>query len=167
MSKPSLKVTKDFTDKFNDIVKRFKNDGVLVGIPEVKTERKDESVSEPIGNAAILAINVFGSPINNIPPRDVMTIGIRRAKDAIADQFKKAAVASLSAGFSALDTYYGRAGFIASTEIKKTINDQDGIDGPSEATLRARRSMGFKGEKALLVTGQMRNAITYVVKGGK
>ena len=36
----------------------------------------------------------------------------------------------------------------------------------SDATLETRESEGFKGTKALIVTGQMRNAITYVVKKG-
>jgi hypothetical protein len=167
MSKPTLKVTKDFTERMNDIVKRFRHDEVLVGIPEQETARKeDEDASEPINNATILAINEFGSPANNIPPRPVMAIGIRKAKDEIAEQFKKAAIAALSAGFSAVDTFYDRAGFAASMSVKKTINEQDGIDKPSDATLTARKAMGFKGEKALIVTGQTRNAITFVRRGG-
>ena len=33
--KPTMTVTSDFTENFNAIIKRFKNDVVLVGIPEV------------------------------------------------------------------------------------------------------------------------------------
>lgn len=162
MSKPYLKVTSDFTDDFNKIVKQFKQDSVLVGIPEQKTERKDE---DKINNATLLAINNFGSPANNIPPRPVMAIGIKNARAEIAEQFKQAALKALDKGVSALAFYYNRAGIIASTSIKKAINAQEGFDGPSDATIKARESRGFKGEKALIVTGQMRNAITYVVKG--
>lgn len=162
MSKPSLVVTEDFTENFNQIVKQFKRDAVLVGIPEADTERKED---EPITNAAILAINEFGSPLNNIPPRPVMAIGIRNAQDAIAEQFKLAAQGALSKGLAALPVAYNRAGLIASNSIKKAINSQEGIEAPSDATLAARAAAGFKGTKALIVTGQMRNAITYVVKG--
>lgn len=161
MSKPTLKVTSDFTKKFNDIIKSFKHDAVLVGIPEGQTTREN---TEPINNATLLAINEFGSPANNIPARPVMSIGIRSAQEEIAKEFKKAAQNSLSQGFKAIDIYYERAGIIASNSIKKTINSQTDIAPPSEATLRIRKSKGFRGTKALIVSGQMRNAITYVVR---
>lgn len=163
MSKPTLKVTSDFTQAFNEIVKRFKADAVLVGIPQ-DSKRKEEG---EINNATILAMNHFGSPANNIPPRPVMTTGLKNAQPAIAEQFKTAAQNVLSKGSAALDTYYERAGIIASNSVKAVISSQEGIAPPSEATLSARKYLtkeGFKGTKALLVTGQVRNAITYVVK---
>lgn len=170
MSKPSLTVTTDFTEQFNEIVKGFKRDDVLVGIPEADNDRNDDGKKEdegPLGNAAILAINNFGSPDNGIPARPVMEIGIRNAQDAIAEEFKKAAVNALKNGLSALPQYYERAGIIASTSVKKAINSQEGIKPPADSTIAAREARGFKGKKALIVTGQVRNAITYVVKGGK
>ena len=162
MSKPTLKITSDFTKSFNETIKKFKRDAVLVGIPEETSERKSD---EPISNAAILAINEFGSPLNNIPPRPVMAIGIRNAQEEIGEQFKGAAIAALKNGFSAIDQYYERCGIIASNSVKKAINDQEGIEEPAESTLKARKAQGFSGTKALVVTGQMRNSITYVVKG--
>lgn len=167
MSKPTLKVTEDFTDQFNETVKRFKRDAVLVGIPEADTKRDDSEPQgeEPINNATILAINEFGSPANNIPPRPVMAIGIASAQDEIAEQFKIACREALKKGLSALSIYYNRAGLIASNAVKKAINSQTDIDGPAESTLAARKAAGFKGTKSLIVTGQMRNSITYVVKG--
>lgn len=167
MSGPKLTVTSDFTSRFNEIIKKFKNDAVLVGIPASDSARKpDEDGKMPgINNATILAINNFGSPANNIPARPVMSIGIQNAQKAIAEQFKQAAVNALSKGFDAIHIYYERAGIIASNSIKKAINSQIGIKAPSEATLAARKSAGFAGKKSLLVTAQMRNAITYVVKG--
>lgn len=160
MSEPTLTVTSDFTGKFNEVIKRFKKDAVLVGIPQGDDPRE----SNEINNATLLAINNFGSPANNIPPRPVMQIGIRNAQEKIAEQFAIAARDALSKGPAALATCYERAGIIASNSIKKVINDQEGIDGPASSTLKARESRGFKGTKALVVTGQMRNAITYVVQ---
>lgn len=156
-----MKVTSDFTDKFNQIVKQFKSDAVLVGIPQEENQRDSEAL---INNATLLAINEFGSPVNNIPPRPVMAIGLKKAQEEIGEQFKLAAQKSFDQGINALDTYYNRAGIIASNSIKKVINAQDGIASPAESTLAARKSKGFSGTKALIVTGQMRNAITYVVK---
>lgn len=168
MKNPTIKVT-DFTADFNAVIKRFKNDQVLVGIPAEKTERESDDKSDDksgITNAALLAINNFGSPAQNIPPRPVMAIGIANAQDEIADQFAMAAKNALKDGVSAVTKYYNRAGIIASNSIKKAINSQDGIDPPEKSTIKARESKGFKGTKALIVTGQMRNAITYVVKEG-
>ena len=166
--KPTLTVTDDFTDNFNDIIKRFKRDAVLVGIPATEAERETQAdEAAGITNAALLAINNFGSPANNIPARPVLEIGIRNAQDDIANEFKKAAVNALKDGFSALFTYYERAGIIASNAVKKAINLQEGFPGPAESTIASRKSKGFPGTKSLIVTGQMRNAITYVVnKGG-
>lgn len=168
MSGTYMKVTSDRTDEFNAIVKKFKNDAVLVGIPADDSERSadKDGESSPITNAALLAINQFGSPINNIPARPVMTIGLRKAAAAISEEFKKAAQQAFTKGFAAVTTYYERAGMIGANSIKKAINDQDGIDPPAESTLKNRASRGFKGTKSLVVSGQMRNSITYVINPG-
>ena len=160
----TLTVTKDFTKSFNETISRFKHDSVLVGIPQSDEPRED---GDPITNAAILAINHFGSEDGKIPPRPVLTIGIRKAQDTIAEQFKIMAQKTLTLGTSAISTYYERAGIIASNSVKKVINDQEGIKAPAASTLKARKYItkkGFVGTKALVVTGQMRNAISYVVK---
>lgn len=164
--KPTLTVTSDFTDNFQAIIKRFKNDQVLVGIPEYDSARQND---DEINNATLLAIANFGSPAQNIPPWPIMAIGIRNSQDAIGEEYKKAAIQSLKTGFNALDTYYNRAGIIASNSIKQVINAQDGVpdDKPEPATLEARKRNNFKGTKYWLVTGQMRNAITYVIGGKK
>lgn len=158
----NFKVTKDFTKQLYDSIKKFKKNVVLVGIPADETERKDE---DGINNATLLAINNFGSPANNIPARPVMEIGIRKAQEQIAQEFAKAAKEVLTKGSAAADLYYNRAGMIASNSVKKVINSQEGIRPPSQATLDQRKSEGFMGTKALIRTGQMRNAITYVVRG--
>lgn len=167
--KPAF-VTSDFTQEFNAIIKKFKRDEVLVGIPEADTERKakDESgneVTPQITNAALLALNNFGSPAQNISARPVMEIGIQNAQDEIAEQFKQGAKEALTEGVAVLPIYYDRAGIIAANSVKKAINSQEGIDAPADSTIATREAAGFKGTKALIVTGQMRNAITHVLKG--
>lgn len=170
MKKPTLQVTSDFTKQFNDIINAYKTDIVLVGIPADHTERKIEEGEEPkINNATIMALNNFGSAANNILAWPVMEIGIKNAQEQIAEQYRLAAKNSLRIGLDALDIYYNRAGIIASNSIKKVINAQEGLppDRPKESTLEARKRKGFKGKKALIVSGQLRNSITYVVnKGG-
>ena len=166
MSKPTLTVTQDNTKKVNDLIRQFKNDRVLVGIPESKGAREDEQSDVPT-NAALLAINEFGSPEQNIPARPVMEIGLALSSEEIAEQFKLAVQEGLGkGGLRAMERRYERAGIVASQSIKEVINGNLFIAPPSEATIIARRYQGFRGTKALIVTGQMRNAITYVVKKG-
>ena len=166
MSKPVLTVTSDFTKQFNESIKRFKNDAVLVGVPQENNGRSDKD-AQPMNNATLMAIANFGSPANNIPPWPIMAIGIKAVKDQVAEQFKKAAQGVLDKGTQAADIYYNRAGLIASNSIKKTLNDQIGVppDKPSPATMRLRAAAGFKGTKYWLVSGQLRNSITYVITG--
>lgn len=158
--KPTFQVTYDSVDEINRVIKSFKKDAILVGIPEIDNKREEG----PIGNAALLWINNFGSPVNNIPPRPVMQIGIFNAQDAISEEFRKAADDAFEKGIASVRTHYERIGMIASNSIKKTINDQIGFDEPAESTLKSRRSQGFNGTKSLIVTAQMRNAITYVIQ---
>jgi len=161
--KPYLQVTSDFTKDFEKLMKSFKNDEVLVGIPESDSPRQGDEIN----NATLLAIMNFGSEDNNIPAWPVMAIGIRDAQEQIAEEFKKAVTGSLKAGLSAVTKYYERAGIIASNSIKKVINAQEGVPSgrPLKETLIARKRDGHKGNKYWIVTGQLRNAITYVVKG--
>lgn len=166
MSKPKLTIISDFTDAFNNVINALDDKEVLVGIPEQKGLRKDDD-DDGINNAALLFINEFGSPVNNIPPRQPMKTGIKNAQPAIAEQFKKCAIQVLDKGAQAIDVYLERAGIIAANSVKKVINDQENMDPPAESTLAARRARGFAGTKSLVVTGQMRNAITSVVRSKK
>lgn len=161
VSKPTLKVTKDFTKEMLAALKQLPKKETLVGIPSAENAREDG----PIGNAAILFINEYGSPAQNIPARPVMAIGLAKVQNLIIEEFKKCAEAALTKGGGVYDKYFVRIGIIASSSIKNVIDSQDGIVGPSEATLAARESKGFMGTKALLVSGQLRNSITYAIRG--
>lgn len=189
--KPSLEVI-DRTQELMARIKMYKNDDVLVGIPASDTGRNEAVKGTPINNATLLFINNFGSPVNNIPPRPVMEIGIALAQHEIEVEFKAMLQRSLKQGLTSLAPYFNRIGMIASSSVKRVINEQIGIEGPSDTTLAIRRSGGFHnwlkfganhdalsfrnkdvksvggfmGTKALIVTGQMRNAITWVTKTG-
>lgn len=164
MSKPTLTVTTDNTEAFNRSMRSFAGDAVLVGVPAEDTDRKqDPEEKEEITNAMIMAMAEYGSPANNIPRRPVMSIGLRLAKDEIASLLGLAAKQFFNDPKAT--TYLERAGFAATNSIKKVITQQIDIDPPAESTIKARKARGFKGEKALLVSGQFRNSITFVLTG--
>jgi hypothetical protein len=104
-----------------------------------------------------------GSPANNIPARRPMSTGIAKARPKIINQMKACAKAVLDGRPEVIDTYLARVGTIASNSVKLVIDEQEGMAPPAPSTLKARKRRGFHGEKALLVTGQLRNSITYVV----
>lgn len=163
--KPFLKVVKDSTKHLKSAIKALQQKETLVGIPSTTDKRTDENGE--ITNAALLYIHEHGSDIQNIPARPVLAIGIRNAQEAIALEYAKLAKAVLTKGGNAYDTYYERVGMIASQSVKKVFNEQDGLEPLAESTLEQRKREGFNGDKALIRTGQLRNAITYVVRNKK
>ncbi len=171
-------------DRVGSVLKAIKSlaeRDVLVGVPDPKTDRKS---GEPITNAQLAYIHDNGSPVNNIPARPFMRPGIKDAQDKIDLRMKKAAEAALSGSPSGVDNELASAGLVAQNSIKSKINSGDFVP-LALSTLRARAARGRKGAKAelesraagnppnpenarpLIDTGQMRNAITYVVRNKK
>jgi hypothetical protein len=163
MKAGELKVTFDGMKKFQDAMKALAVTDVYVGIPqEVSDQRQDEEGEEFMNNATIGYINENGSDLAGIPPRPHLVPGIKKVEKEIAAEFKQAAQKAFS-NPSAVLAHYNRAGIIAVNSVKKIITDQDGFTPLSETTLERRKEQGFKGDKALIRTGQYRNAITYTV----
>lgn len=185
---PGVKVTKDFLPQFRKDMETLAGLQVLVGFPE--DNAKERKGNEQITNAALGWIHDNGAPEVGIPARPFMIPGIEREKDKIEAALVRSANTVLrprkpnqglrgdpKAGLNA-------AGLIAQRSIRATINE--GIPPPlSEATLRARAARGRKGAqqelenraqgkpastilaKPLVDTGQMRNAVNYVIRKRK
>jgi hypothetical protein len=160
---------------------------VLVGFPEDTTGRKDEDNSG-ITNAALGYIHNNGQPDKNIPARPFMEPGIAEAQDALASTLGSVAKRFLRDGNKAsIDQGFHRLGLKAQYAMRRKINE--GIPPPlSDATLRQRAGRKGKGRKGaklelelraagwtpstdfakpLIDTGQLRNAINYVVRPRK
>jgi hypothetical protein len=175
-------------DKVGNIVKALTaltNKDVLVGIPDQTTERKpDDDDDGPVNNATLGYIHEHGSPANNIPARPFLIPGVKDAHDEVEHRLKKAANLALDGNLSAVDAQLSMAGQEARDSVKAKINSGD-FEPLADATLEARARKGRKGAKAelasrragnapstalakpLIDTGQLRNSITYVVRGKK
>lgn len=155
-----IKTVVDHVPEILDAMATLAQNDVLVGVPEEKTERKNDS---EISNAALAYIQDKGSPTQNIPPRPFLEPGIQDAKEPIAEGMRKAAEAALDGNKGAVVANLNRVGLVASTAVKLKINN-----GPfvplKPATLAARRRHGFAGTKPLIVSGALRNSITYVLR---
>ena len=141
-------------------MKKLTSQEVLVGIPGEEGPRED---GDPMNNATLGYLHENGSPANNIPPRPFLVTGVTGAMKAIVPELAKAANKSIDGDVRAVHKGLDRVGMIAQNAVKRKITTGPFI-ALKESTLLARRRKGYKGTKPLIRTGQLRNAITYVLK---
>lgn len=152
--------TKDRSEEVLAALDGLVNKKVLVGVPEDKAERKEES---ELNNAARAYILNYGAPEAHIPARPFMEPGIKAAKDKINLYFRGVATSALAGNQSGVDKNLNGAGDVARDSIKTVIASN--VPPPLAArTIADRKEKGRQSEKTLVETGEMRNAISYVVE---
>lgn len=142
----------------------------LVGFPASEAERKPEpgEAGQPMTNAALGYIHNNGSPAANIPARPFMEPGVAAASGSIAAAYSKAAKAVLDQPANAetiIDAAHHKVGLTAQDSIQSKI--EAGIPPAlSERTMadRKRRFGADAPETPLIDSGQMKNAVTYVIR---
>ena len=155
-----LRVTKDKTKDVKDAMHHLTLKKVMVGIPAQKASRP----GTPINNAALGYIHEHGSPARNIPARPWLVPGTRQAQKDYLPHLKKAAELAMSGDKHSVDVELHSAGIVAVSGVKLYFNTANFVPlRPS--TLAARRRAGFLGTRPLVRTGQLRNAINYVLRG--
>ncbi|MGI4812807.1 MAG: hypothetical protein ACRYG5_06510 [Janthinobacterium lividum] len=132
---------------------------VLIGIPD----SSPEDVGGPITNAQIGYIQETGSPAQNIPARPFLVPGVVEIQAQAADILAKGAKGVLDGAQPSIDAALTSAGFVAESSVKEKINSniQPAL---AESTLAERRRRGVTRENTLVDTGQMRNAVTHVIR---
>lgn len=134
---------------------------VMVGVPADKTDRRDDGA--PINNAALAYIHENGAPEVSIPARPFIQPGLDEKKDAIVSGLRKVGEAALDGRPEAMDRGFHAVGLKAQAAIRAKITT-----GPflalKPATLAARRRRGRTGDKPLIDTAQLRNALNYVIR---
>lgn len=178
--------TVDNVKKVMQGIDMLTNTTVLVGVPDDRGGRKEAG---PINNAALAYIHDKGSPAAGIPARPFMEPGIAAVQDRINLELRNAGNAALKGGGqSAVTAALNRIGIIATRSIKLKITE--GIPPPLAPSTIAGRIRRVKGKARrakivaaqaagtpdsrlggaeglftpLVVTGQLRNAITYVLR---
>jgi len=140
-------------------VESIKNSRVLVGIPQEENHRDDGQMT----NSSIGYIQEKGSPVNNIPPRPFLVPGVEKVKEQALKLLADGARDALNE--DDIKKSLTKVGILASSSVKKTLQAGEGFEALAESTLAQRRAKGFKGTKPLIRTGQLRNSITFVVRG--
>lgn len=174
----SFGVVADNSDALIKALAEMKSKAVYAGFPEDEKPRTDGS---PITNAAIAYVQNTGAPEQNIPSREFMVSGIESKRDPISDGMQEVGTAALDGDIPAAGAALHKVGLTAQNGIRNKI-----IEGPfeplAESTLKARARRGRDGAqqeldrraagedpgtdlaRPLNDTGQMRNAVTYVIR---
>ncbi len=138
-------------------LKEISESQILIGIPKEAMQTKD---GKTFYLADIARVNNFGSKSRNIPARPFGTTLMPRFGKKIADFYKKE-IATVLKGKRKLKAALNRIGFVAAGYMKQNLST--GKWKPN-----APITIKMKGSaKPLIDTGQMRQAITWVIRKKK
>lgn len=156
--------TKSNTAQFRKALEFLLKREILVGIPAANAARDPEpGETTAATNALIGYVMEYGSPAKNIPARPFLHPGVANAREGIELHMKKAGQLALRGKQDEIGQELEKVGLIAATSVQRKITD-----GPFQplkpTTLAARRRRGRTGDRPLIDTGQLRRAITYIVR---
>lgn len=157
--------TLDRTDQIFAAANALTKLKAYVGIPGDAPARQPDGALEdqPPSNAVIGYIQENGLPERNIPARPFLLPGVEAAMPQITPRLKTLGAAALQGDVGAIQKGLNAVGLLGQNAVRAQITE--GAFAPlSERTLNARKARGRTGEKPLIDTGQLRGAITYVVK---
>lgn len=160
----NIKVISDKSAKIAEALKEVSTTRVLAGIPAEKGLRQPED-GEPaeINNAALMYIHEFGAPEANIPPRPVIYPAIRSIQKQVVEMLRKIGKLALDGKPEQVQKGFHALGLLAQNALRERITE-----GPfiplKPSTIAARRARGRRGTSPLIDTGQLRRALTYVIR---
>lgn len=191
----SVVITKDKVSGVIGALSELVGKQVLVGIPEQNATRTGEEDDGPITNAAIGYLMEMGSPASNVPARPFLIPGVRKSEADVLPHLRAACVAALDTDRGRSNKELAAAGLVAEMSVKREISSN--IPPPLKpSTIASRKyargtasrrgsetqylglvkggmdpgaAQSAAGIASLVNTGQLRNAITSVVrklKGG-
>ncbi|GAC1479337.1 MAG: hypothetical protein NVS2B11_03440 [Acetobacteraceae bacterium] len=164
MAAANVVITSDQVPKLLRAIEDLTRQQVLVGIPGDAEPRTGGGPT----NAYLGYLHEFGAPGANIPARPFLRPGIDGAMGAIIARLRAGAKAAtaLPVDASVPSVVLNSVGLIAQTAVRRYINA--GVPPPlAAATLYARKHRKVAprmGEVPLIDTGQLRNAVVYVIR---
>jgi hypothetical protein len=186
-----LTITKDSVNAVVQGITKLVGKQVLVGFPESSTH--DSRGNEEPTNATLAYIHEHGSPAANIPARPFLVPGVENAEDESVALLKKAVDFTLDGKPALAEEQLNKAGLVAVDSAKDVISTASFVP-LKPATVRARKysrqtksrrkseieylrlvrggmapadAQSAVGIQPLVNTGQLRNAITYVIRRKK
>lgn len=121
---------------------------------------KDMAKGMKYSKAHALYLREHGSPMLSVPPRPVLQPAIEANKDVIGKQISLASKAALQGKPAECEENLHKAGMVAASAAKGWFeNPENGWPPNSPKTIKRKGS-----DQPLIDTGEMRKAITYVVR---
>lgn len=182
-SMSGVEVTKDRLNRLVYDMRYLTTNDVYVGIPSENAGRRET----PISNAVIGYVLETGNPAKNLPARPFLVPAVQSIMDQMILMLRRAGLAQIEKGEAESKKYLMAMGLIAVNTVRKKM--QTGPFAPlAIATLIARihSGRGVKGAqkefdrinaggireqyylfgniRPLIHTGQLRNAVTYVIR---
>jgi len=186
-------ITKDKVNAVVGSITKLVGKQVLVGIPESNAARQDEAANAHPTNAMIGYLMETGSPARNVPARPWLVPGTRESQRDWMPHLRGAAGAALDGNAQKSDAELTAAGIVAESGVKRKIGSN--IPPPLKpSTIRSRKyarqtqsrraneeryleqvrsgvdpgtAQSAAGIVSLVNTGQLRNAVTSVVRTKK
>lgn len=149
-----LKVTQDRVDEVLRMVASIDRYAIFVGFPGETQSRSEGGINNP----TLAYIHEHGAPAANIPARPFLEPGIANAEGEILKAFEDGVRGALKGSPSALQNSLHMAGIIAVRAV------QDKITAGPFAPLQPRTVARKKSSRPLIDTGQLRQAVSYVVR---
>lgn len=178
--KPGVTVVVDKSKNLEAALKALASQEVMVGIPADKAARTAAPGEDAaLTNAQLGYIHDTGSPVRNIPARPFLAPGIRRGREGIEDQLRAAGKAALDGDMKGLMAALNKAGIIGQNSVRAMFVDNE-WQPLAESTLsrrlnivrdesgkilkrgKTRRETGAV--NPLILTGQLRKAISFIVR---
>jgi len=156
--RPVSKVIKK-VDRFGSVlqsIESLKRHDVLIGIPQAESSREGGAIT----NAELAYIHSKGSPKQGIPARPFLEPSIMANKDRIAEQQAKIIKDALAGNANVMHADMEKLGIRAQNFAKGWFVNPLNEWAPNTPETIARKGS----DKPLIDTGQLRNAITYVVR---
>lgn len=157
---PGIEILVDKVNAVIEGIQKLALNRVLVGIPSDRTNRADGEIT----NAALGYIHENGAPEVGIPARPFLVPGVKDAQGTTIIGMRAATDAAFEGRPAEVTRQFNKVGLQAVNAVKARINA--GPPPPLKpGTIAARKRRGRTGTKPLIDTGQLRNAITYVIRG--
>jgi hypothetical protein len=141
---------------------------VMVGIPMDSTNNTRND--GPIGNAAIGYIQETGAPEINLPARPFLVPGVQSIEGEIIARLKTIGEDGLSGKASAITRGLTALGLVAQNAVRSYMTTADFVPlSPRTVAARRRRhpsrtAAAPSDTRPLINTGQLRNALTFVLR---
>lgn len=162
MAIKNIKVTIDKVPEISAAIKLLATTRVMAGVPADKAGREDTE-GQPINNATLMKIHEDGAPEVNIPARPVVHPAITSEQARLTASLKKSGDYALKGDKAGVTKQMMATGIIAQNAMRRKIT-QGPFVALAPSTLAKRAAAGHKSVKPLIATGQLRRALTFVMR---